>query len=48
MLFKKGGIFSDSKVVITLPEGDFTGDVGGVKDAFKVFSTLLPNRVTLK
>jgi len=42
---KKGGILGTDRVFFMLPEGEFSGEIGGYKDTVKAFQQIFPGRL---
>jgi hypothetical protein len=42
---KKGGILGTDRVFFVLPEGEFSGEIGGYKDTVKAFQQIFPGRL---
>jgi hypothetical protein len=44
---KKGGILGTDRVFFMLPEGEFSGEIGGFKDTVKAFQQIFPGRLVV-
>ena len=42
---KKGGLLGTDRVFFMLPEGEFSGEIGGYKDTVKAFQQIFPGRL---
>lgn len=42
---KKGGMLGMDRVFFMLPEGEFSGEIGGYKDTVKAFQQIFPGRL---